>query len=252
MSIIIGDANDPENWGSEYTKWIVGIAGFLFTGNFLGAFVGYHLGKRISRNFRSKKKMFEMSFEMSLLVLATLVIRADGKIKKEELDCVRLFFVQSFGKAKSDIYFKVFNEIKRKPFPSLRSICLEINQNVNHKSRLQILHFLFSLAHSDGNVDNKELDVIQKIAKYFWINHHDFKSIEAMFLNKNNLDNAYSILGVTKTATNDEIKKAYRKIIKKYHPDKLIDVGEDVIKMAKDKFQAVQEAYQKIKLKRGF
>ena len=235
----------------EYTKWIGGVAGFMY-GGFLGALIGYHLGKRIGRNFGPKQKMFEMSFEMSLLVLATLVIRADGKIKKEELDCVRLFFVKSFGQAKSDIYFKVFNEIKQKPFPSLRSICVEINQNVNHKSRLQILHFLFSLAHSDGNADKKELDIIQKIAKYFWINQYDFKSIEAMFLNQNNLDNAYSILGVTKNATNDEIKKSYRKIIKKYHPDKLIDVGEDVVKMAKDKFQSVQDAYEKIKLKRGF
>ena len=73
-----------------------------------------------------------------------------------------------------------------------------------------------------------------------------------MFLNKNNLENSYSILGVTKNATNEEVKKAYRKIIKKYHPDKLIDVGADVMKMAKDKFQSVQDAYQKIKLNRGF
>ena len=75
---------------SEYTKWIGGFAGFMY-GGFLGAFIGYHLGKRIGKNFGSKKQMFEMSFEMSLLVLATIVIRADGKIKKEELDCVRLF-----------------------------------------------------------------------------------------------------------------------------------------------------------------
>ena len=97
------------NNSSDYTKWIGGVAGFMY-GGFLGAFVGYHLGKVIGINFGSKKKMFEMSFEMSLLVLATMIIRADGKIKKEDLDCVRLFFIQSFGKEKSDIYFKVFND----------------------------------------------------------------------------------------------------------------------------------------------
>ena len=112
---------------SQYTKWIGGFAGFMY-GGVLGAFIGYHLGKTIGKNFGSKKKLFEMSFEMSLLVLSTMVIRADGKVKKSELDCVRLFFLQSFGKEKSDIYFKVFNEVKQKPFPSLRSICLEINQ----------------------------------------------------------------------------------------------------------------------------
>ena len=236
---------------SEYTKWIGGFAGFMY-GGFLGAFIGYHLGKRIGKNFGSKKQMFEMSFEMSLLVLATIVIRADGKIKKEELDCVRLFFIQSFGKSKADIYFKVFNEVKQKPFPSLRSICLEINQNVNHKSRLQILHFLFSLAYSDGKADPTEINVIKKIAKYFWINESDLNSINAMFADKNNINNSYSILGLSSNASVEEIKKSYRKLIKKYHPDKLQDVSDDVIKMAKNKFQSVQEAYAKIKLNRGF
>ena len=236
---------------NDYGKWIGGIAGFMY-GGVLGALVGYHLGKSIGRNFGPKKKMFEMSFEMSLLVLATMVIRADGKIKKSELDCVRLFFLQSFGKAKSDIYFKVFNEIKAKPFPSVRSVCLEINKSVNHKTRLQIIHFLFSIAHSDGHLDSKEIEIIKKIAKYFWVSDYDFSSIEAMFLDKNNISNSYTILGVDKNATDDEIKKAYRKIVKKYHPDRLTDVGEDVVQLAKEKFQTVQDAYGKIRKQRGF
>tara|TARA_B100000427_G_scaffold318863_1_gene316497 strand:- start:1220 stop:1939 length:720 start_codon:yes stop_codon:yes gene_type:complete len=236
---------------NDYGKWIGGIAGFMY-GGVLGAFVGYHLGKTIGRNFGPKKKMFEMSFEMSLLVLATMVIRADGKIKKSELDCVRLFFIQSFGKKKSDIYFKVFNEIKAKPFPSVRSVCLEINKSVNHKTRLQIIHFLFSIAHSDGHIHSTEIDIIKKIAKYFWVSDYDFSSIEAMFLNKNKISNAYTILGLDENATDEEVKKAYRKIVKKYHPDRLTDVGEDVVRLAKEKFQAVQDAYSKIREKRGF
>lgn len=236
---------------SDYTKWIGGIAGFMY-GGFLGAFVGYYLGKTIGKNFGSKKKMFEMSFEMSLLVLATIVIRADGKIKKSELDCVRLFFIQAFGKSKADIYFKVFNEIKQKPFPSIRSICMEINNSVNHKTRLQIIHFLFSLAHSDGDIDTKELEIVRKIAKYFWINDHDFHSIEAMFLNKNNIVNSYTILGLDESASDDDVKKAYRKIVKKYHPDKLVGVSNDVRNMAKTKFQSVKDAYEQIRKKRGF
>ena len=236
---------------SEYGKWIGGIAGFMY-GGVLGAFVGYHLGKTVGKNFGSKKKMFEMSFEMSLLVLATMVVRADGKIKKSELDCVRLFFLQSFGKSKSDIYFKVFNQIKTKPFPSIRSVCLEVNKSVNHKTRLQIVHFLFSIAHSDGHIDAREIEVIKKISKYFWINDYDFSSIEAMFLNKDQIANSYTVLGVNESASDEEIKKAYRKIIKKYHPDKLTNVSNDVVKLAKDKFQAVQDAYNQIRKKRGF
>ena len=125
---------------SDYAKWIGGGLGWMYGGP-LGALIGYQLGKYIGKKSQSK----ETSFEMSLLILSSMVIKADGKIKKEELDCVRLFFIKSFGQVKSDGYFKVFNSVKNKTFPSVRSVCLEINRHVNHKTRLQIVHFLFSI-----------------------------------------------------------------------------------------------------------
>jgi len=231
---------------SKNLKWIGGAAGWMYGGP-LGAFIGYQLGKYIGKGNQSK----ETSFEMSLLVLATMVIRVDGKIKKEELDCVRDFFINSFGKFKSEKYFRVFNEIKDNPLPSLRSVCLEINKQVNHKSRLQIIHFLFAIANSDGNLDKEELIIIKKIAQYFWISEYDFNSIEAMFNKKQNLSSSYTILGITTSATDLEIKKAYRKMVKKYHPDKLQGVGEDVVKMANEKFQSVKDAYDLIRKKRN-
>ena len=167
------------------------------------------------------------------------------------MDCVRIFFIQSFGKAKSDRYFKVFNEVKNEDYPSVRSVCLEINKHVNHKTRLQIIHFLFSIAHSDGHIDPKEINIIKKISNYFWIHENDFSSIEAMFSKTNNVESAYNILGVSKGATDEEVKKSYRKMVKKYHPDKLTGVSEDVIKMAKDKFQSVKDAYDRVCKERG-
>ena len=232
---------------SNYAKWIGGGLGWMYGGP-IGAFFGYQIGKYISRNFQSK----ETSFEMSLLMLSAIVIKVDGKIKKEELECVRRFFIQSFGKAKADRYFQVFNDVKNKQFPSVRSVCLEINKHVNHKTRLQIVHFLFSIANSDGLVDPKEIDVIKKISNYFWISDYDFNSIEAMFSKNKNIDNAYDILGVSKKSTNDDIKKAYRKMVKKYHPDRLNNVSEDVIEMAKIKFQSVKDAYERVRSERNF
>jgi len=232
---------------SDYAKWVGGGLGWMYGGP-IGAFIGYKLGQYIGKNFQSK----ETSFELSLLILSAMVVKADGKIKKEELDCVRLFFVQSFGKLKADQYFKVFNEVKNKKFPSIRSVCLEINKHVNHKTRLQIIHFLFSIANSDRHVDLKEIEVIKKISKYFWINEYDFASIEAMFSNKESIDNAYDILGLSKSSSEDQIKQAYRKMIKKYHPDKLTGVSDDVIKMAKEKFQSVKDAYDAIRRQRDF
>lgn len=230
----------------QYAKWIGGGLGWMYGGP-IGAFLGYQLGKYISKGFQSK----ETSFELSLLILSAIVVKADGKIQKSELDCVRRFFVQSFGKLKSDKYFQIFNDVKHKNFPSVRSVCLEINKHVNHKTRLQIIHFLFSIAHSDGYVDIKEINIIKKISKYFWISEYDFSSIEAMFSKEKNIDNAYDILGVSKTASDDQIKTVYRKMVKKYHPDKLTGVSEDVVKMAKEKFQSVKDAYDKIRQQRG-
>ncbi len=230
----------------NYAKWIGGAAGWMYGGP-LGALLGYHLGKYISKKFRSK----ETSFEMSLLILSSIVIRVDGKIDKSELECVRLFFINSFGKSKSDTYFKVFNEIKNKPFPSIRSICMEINQQVNHKSRLQIIHFLLSIAHSDGIIVNSEINIIKKIAKYFWISEYDLNSIEAMFSKKKDIRNAYLVLGVSSKSSEEELRKAYRKMVKKYHPDKLQGVSDDIVKMANKKFQAVKDAYELIKKNRN-
>ena len=116
---------------SDYAKWVGGGFGWMWGGP-IGAFIGYQLGKYIGKNFQSK----ETSFEMSLLILSAMVVKIDGKIKQEELDCVRTFFIQSFGKLKADQYFKVFNDVKHKKFPSVRSVCLEINKHVTHKEIL--------------------------------------------------------------------------------------------------------------------
>ena len=226
-----------------YGKWIGGGIGWAF-GGALGALFGYGIGKM----FDNKKKISSGSdFELALLSLSAIIIKADGKIKEEELNCVKQFFVKSFGVYKADMYFKIFNDIKNKPFPPLRSICIQIDQNVNHSARLIIIQFLFSIAASDNELLDVEVNLIKKIAKYLHINEYDLQSIHSMFLVKeNNIENDYKILEISSQVTDDEVKKAYRKMAKKYHPDKLQGVSEDIIKMAEEKFNKVNEAYERI------
>mgnify|MGYP001232690719 FL=1 len=224
-------------------KWLGGALGWAFGGIF-GAFIGYQLGSVFDGKKGSQRGT---SFELALLGLSAIVIKADGKIKKEELNYVKNFFRQNFGEAKSKIYFKVFNDLKDKETPSLKSLCTQVNQNVNHNGRLQIIHFLFAVASSDNEIADIELKTIKTIANYFHINNYDFQSIHSMFLGKsNNIENDYKILEVSKDATDDEIKKAYRKMAKKYHPDKLQGVSDDVVKMAQEKFNKVTQAYNRI------
>jgi len=187
-------------------------------------------------------------FEMSLLVLASIVIKADGKVDKRELEFVRSQFLGMYGKERANNAFKLFKGIVKREVSS-RQVCIQIRQHMPHASRLQLLHFLFGVAKADEFVTEKEVEEIKKIAGYLYINSNDFESIKAMFYDAS--DNAYKILEIEKTSTDGEIKSAYRKMVKKYHPDKLQDLGEEHLKGAKEKFQSIQNAYEKIKSERG-
>ena len=111
------------------------------------------------------------------------------------------------------------------------------------------MHYLFGLAQADGTLDTSELHVIENIARDLGISEKDFISIRAMF--KKDTLSAYEILEITESATDQEVKAAYRKMAIKYHPDKLNSLGSDIQKAAQEKFIKVQEAYEIIKKQRN-
>ena len=128
-------------------------------------------------------------------------------------------------------------------------MCGQIRQNLTHASRLQLIHFLFGIAKADGFVTEPEVHAIKIIAGYFYINQRDFESIKAMFYDSS--DANYKILEISKTATDAEVKKAYRKMAKKYHPDKVQHLGKEHQKGAEEKFKRIQKAYEAIQAERG-
>ena len=226
-------------------KWI-GIGAGWFLGGPIGAIIGYYIGK----NFFQGKNDNAKAYEVSLLILSSLVIKSDGKIIKEELEYVKNFFTNTFGVNKANQYFKIFNNLNKQSLSSqLRPICKQLNKYINHSSRLQIIHFLFGVSASDNEIHISEKILIEKIATYLNISKYDFESIQSMFVDNrsdNSLEKYYKILGINNSASIDEVKKAYRKMAMKYHPDKLQGVSSDIVKLAEEKFQLVQDAYENI------
>ena len=118
-----------------------------------------------------------------------------------------------------------------------------------HSERLQIIHYLFGISKADGHVDELELNTIATIANYLNVSSADFNSLKAMYFKDINSD--YKILEIEANAGDEDVKKAYRKMAVKFHPDKVAALGEEVQKAAKEKFQKVQQAYENIKKQRG-
>ncbi len=252
----------------SFTKWLGAGLGFTLGGP-IGAAIGFALGSFVDKfeidDFKQEQIDYDRAqprrteqrqantqsgdFEMSLLVLASIVIKADGKVDQRELNFVRSQFLSMYGKQRANNAFKLFKGVVKKDV-SARQVCIQIREHMSHASRLQLLHFLFGIAKADEFVTQKEIEEIKKIAGYLYINQNDFESIKAMFYDASG--NAYKILEVDKSASNDEIKTAYRKLVKKYHPDKLRDLGEEHLQGAKEKFQSIQDAYEKIKNERDF
>ncbi len=188
-------------------------------------------------------------YAASLLVLIAAVMKADGKVMKSELDYVRRYFVSRFGEDTASEAVVMLRDILKQEIP-LRDVTNQLSQRLDYSYRLEMLHFLFGIASADGSVSDSENTVINRISGYMGISGSDFQSIMAMFVSQT--DASYKILEIEPTTSDDEVKKAYRRMAMKYHPDKVSHLGKDFKKVAHEKFRKVQEAYDQIKSKRGF
>jgi len=262
-------------------KWILGGLGWALLGP-IGAIIGFLVGTgiekkdnileqntRTSRSSRSKQQFRTNStshttqnkdysynistqlgdFMVSMLILISEIIKADGKILKSELDYVKLYFREKFGVEKTKEALRVLKILLNKNIP-IYDVGRQIRNNLDYHSRLQLIHFLFGLSAADGEVHPYEVSKIDSICKAMGISQSDFTSIKAMFVESE--ESPFEILQISSDAQIEEIKAAYRKLAKEYHPDRVAYLGEEVQREAKEKFQKINLAYDKLKKIRNF
>jgi DnaJ like chaperone protein len=242
-----------------FSKWIGGGLGWAFGGP-IGGLLGFAVGAMLDR-MGGEAEVVEQprqrvagsttagDLAMSLVVLTAALMRADGRVTQRELDHVRRFFVQQFGTAHAGELLVALRDVLKRDI-AVDQVCAQIRMHMPHPLRLQLMHYLIGLAHADGQVDRAEKDLLQRMAQAMGISDKDLGSLSAMFRTADPTA-AYQILEVATDASDDEVKKAYRRMAMKYHPDKVAQLGEEVQKAATEKFKKVQEAYEQIQQQRG-
>ncbi len=207
------------------------------------------------------------SFMFSLLVLSSYIINADGKVMHSEMELVRRFLRQNFGEAAQqqgeEILLKLFDQQKRMGMAEYRTViydsCRQISSSMLYEQRLQLLSFLVMIAQADGVVVPEEMQALKEVAVHMGLSADDVDQMLGMNHGWGNgsssgssssaasaLADAYRVLGISPSATNDEVKAAYRKMALKHHPDKVAALGEDVRRAAEKKFQEINDAKDRI------
>lgn len=188
-------------------------------------------------------------FPTQLMALSAYVMKSDGRVVKSELNYVKDFFSRQFGPQFNTDHLQSLKRFLDAPSLPIEDICADIRMRGQIEIRLQLLQYLFGIAQADGEVSQAEINVLNRIAQLLNVPQGDFRSVQGMF--KQNIEGDYEILGVTRSATDDEVKKAYRQMAIRFHPDKVAHESEEVQKGAKEKFQRIQQAYENIKKSRG-
>jgi DnaJ like chaperone protein len=244
-----------------YNKWIGGGLGWAFGGP-IGMVLGFAVGAMIDHiqepELLEEERMGQQpppgattsgDLSMSLVVLTAAIMKADGRVTRSELDHVRRFFLQQFGTAQARYMLLLLRDVLKQDIP-VHQVAMQIRRHMPHAARLQLMHYLIGLAHADGRIPPPELQLLRRIAHDMGVSEKDLGSLSAMF-RTTEPGAAYKILEIDPKVSDEEVKKAYRRMAMKYHPDKVAQLGEEVQKAAAEKFRKVQEAYEAIQKERG-
>ena len=231
---------------SYSVKWLFGGLGW-FLGGPLGGVIGFISGAILESFFiRIKDKKASIGdFAINLLKLFAAVMKADGTVVKPELDYVKRFLKLNFGESKTLEALGVLKEMLKQDIP-LNEVCFKIKNNLDQTSRSQLAGFLYNLAKVDGNITETEQAILNIINNNLGVTKKQFTEPFVEY-DAPIITTAYKTLGINRTASADDVKKAYRKLANKCHPDKVAFLGEDLKKSANEQFQKLTNAYEIIK-----
>ena len=272
------------------TKWIFAGLGWVIGAGPIGALLGYMIGNAIERNRENDNSSATFAghrgpyrntgsqedVNIALNVLIATVIKADGNVRRSELDYVKRFLLKNYGEEKGKQYLSMLRDlVQPERVIDTTSICYQIKQNTDYTTRYHMVDFLFGLAVADNAYSPAENSVLREIANGLGINARDYVSmytrhVGSRFGGSGSYSSGsgysgsshstsysqprkdpYKVLGLDSTATDEEVKKAYRRLAMKYHPDKVEGMGEEVKKNAEAQFREINEAYEQIKTARG-
>ena len=229
--------------------------GWAFAGP-IGGLIGWWLGGQVDANPNMGKSFSPGipqqtrpgDFAIAMLVLVAAVMKADGKVVKAELDYVKQFLIKSFGRDNAQEMLVLLKNLLEQEY-YIYEIANQINSHMNKAEKLQLIHVLFGISQADGQVHASEIEIIQEIGQHLKLSALDVDAIMAIFIKDNH--SYYKLLEIDASASDPEIKKAYRSMAARFHPDKVQHLGPEFQKMAEDKLKAIHEAYQQIKTERG-
>ena len=263
---------------SSFTKWLFAGLGWAIGGP-IGALFGYFLGKAFSSDepigigspFSSqdgtphrgpyRNTGTQADINAALMVLIAAVMKADGQVKRSELDYVKRFLLQNYGEEHGKQMLKVLQQMVQSDIP-INQVCAQIKVNTDYNTRYHMVDFLFGIGGADGEFHQSEINMLRLIAQYLGISTSDYTSIYERHVgssdssyssNSSNSSSTgyskdpYRVLGIDSSATDEEVKRAYRRMAMKYHPDRVAGMGEEMQRNAAEQMKEINEAYEQIK-----
>lgn len=228
----------------KYEKWLGAGIGWMVTGNPLGGILGFLAGNYLTDKNKSDAQKLSSGIselEVNILVLASHLIKIDGKISSSEISFTTSFLDEHFDPQLSQERAQVLHHCLHKEY-DLGIVCDQIRIYTKLHTRIQVVRFLLELAKCDGELNQQENYFIFRVAGYMNVNDVEFRKLKSEI--SETMLNYYDVLEVTKTASPEEVRRSYRKLVLKYHPDRNKTLSDAEKKKLTEKLLAIQEAYR--------